>query len=128
MEWVAQNGLTLYKKGMTEENLFAIAIGIQKPWFIESLNLDIENKELNIQVNFEKGSEFSYIDEETGEIASYKAYDTNEKTWQHMNFFQYHCYAHCRAPRVKTSSGKVKQVKTPLPHESFRVDTIKTNS
>lgn len=110
---IAQNGLTLYKKRMTEENLFAMAIGIQKPWFIESLNLDIESKELTIQVNFEKGSEFIYIDEETGEVASYKAYDTSEKTWRHMNFFQYHCYIHCRVPRVKTNSGKVKQVKTP---------------
>ena len=111
---IAQNELTLHKqKHMTQETLFALAIGIQKPWFIENITLDIEKRELNIQVNFEKGSAFIYTDEETGETSSYKAYDSSVKTWRHMNFFEYHCYIHCRVPRVKTNSGKVKQVKTP---------------
>jgi transposase len=98
---------------MTQEELFALAIGIYKPWFIESINLDIEKRELNIKVNFIKGSSFSYIDEETGEIGKYKAYDTSEKTWRHLNFFQYHCYLHARIPRVDLGNGKIRQVKTP---------------
>lgn len=98
---------------MNEAQLFAMAIGIQKPWYIEKIHLDIENNELNIHVDFEKGSEFTYVDEQTGEESKHKAYDTSEKTWRHMNFFQYHCYLHCRVPRVKTHEGKVRQVKTP---------------
>ena len=38
-------------------------------------------------MDFAKGSIFKYIDEETGEIGEYKAYDSSEKTWRHMNFF-----------------------------------------
>ena len=30
---------------MTQEELFGVAIGIQKPWFIENINLDLENNE-----------------------------------------------------------------------------------
>jgi transposase len=104
---------------MTQEQLFALAIGIQKPWFIESIDLDLTTEELNIRVSFECGSEFVYTDEGTGEQGRYKAYDTREKTWRHMNFFQYKCYLHCRVPRVKTSSGKIKQVKTPWEGSSF---------
>jgi len=98
---------------MTQEELFAMAIGIQKPWYVESINLDIDNGELIIKVNFEKGSLFEYRDEETGEVGKYKAYDTSEKTWRHMNFFQYHCYLHARIPRVDLGNRNIKQVKAP---------------
>jgi len=111
--WVAQFGLTLHKKNMTEEELFALAIGIQKPWYVESINLDIQSGKLNIEVNFPRGSLFKYINEETGEIGEYKAYDTSKKTWRHMNFFQYRCYLHARIPRVDLGNGKIKQIKTP---------------
>jgi len=108
-----QFGLTLHKKNMTQEELFALAIGIQKPWYVESINLDIQSGKLNIEVNFPRGSLFKYINEETGEIGEYKAYDTSKKTWRHMNFFQYRCYLHARIPRVDLGNGKIKQIKTP---------------
>lgn len=97
---------------MKQEELFAAAIGIQKPWFIEKIELNTDSGELNIDVNFAKGSKFEYIDKETGEITHHKAYDTRKKTWRHLNFFQYKCYLHARVPRVKLPDGKVKQVKT----------------
>jgi len=98
---------------MKPEELFAAAIGIVKPWYITSVDLNIESEELNIKIDFGKGSEFDYLDEDTGTISQYKAYDTSEKKWRHMNFFQYRCYLHARVPRIKLDSGKVKQVTTP---------------
>ena len=95
------------------EELFGSAIGVKSPWYIKSVKLEKEKGELNIEIDFPKGSEFEYIDEETGEIKRYKAYDTSIKVWRHMNFFQYRCYLHARVPRVKTENGKVKQVKPP---------------
>jgi len=96
---------------MKSEEIFAAAIGIQSPWFIKSVQLEIEKGELNIEIDFPKGSEFQYVEEETGEIQYYKAYDTSIKTWRHMNFFQYRCYLKARIPRVQTTNGKVKQIK-----------------
>ena len=46
---------------MKQEELFAMALGIHSPWYIESINLDIEKGELNIKVNFPRGSTFKYI-------------------------------------------------------------------
>lgn len=97
---------------MKQEELFALALGIQPPWFVESINFNIDKGELIIKVNFSKGSVFKYIDKETGEIGEYKAYDTIEKTWRHMNFFQFRCYLHARVPRVDTGNG-IRQVQTP---------------
>ena len=42
-----------------------------------------------------------------------KAYDTKNKTWRHLNFFEHECYLHARVPRVKLPNGKVKQIQTP---------------
>ncbi len=98
---------------MTQEELFSAALGIQSPWYIEAINLDLPKGELNITVNFKRGSKFEYVDKQTGETGEYKAYDTQEKKWRHMNFFQYRCYLHARIPRVKLGDGKIKQVKAP---------------
>lgn len=98
---------------MTQEDLFSMAIGIQSPWFIENIHLDTNSNELNIKVNFSKGSLFTYLDKETGEIGQYKAYDTSIKTWRHLNFFQYRCFLHARIPRVDLGNGKIRQVTAP---------------
>lgn len=98
---------------LNQANIFALALGISSPWEISSINLDTSKRELNLEINFQRGSLFSYTDEETGEINSYKAYDTKQKTWRHMNFFEYRCYIHAKVPRVKLPNGKVKLVKTP---------------
>lgn len=96
---------------MTQEDIFASAIGVKKPWEITSVKLDHGKGELNIEIDFPRGAEFEYIDKETGETGHYKAYDTSQKTWRHMNFFQYRCYLHARIPRVQIGNGKIKQVK-----------------
>jgi len=48
---------------------------IQTPWYIDAIDFDLEQGELNISINFERGSTFNYIDESTGEISDHKAYD-----------------------------------------------------
>lgn len=98
---------------MMQDELFAMALGIQKPWYVRRVEFDKEKGELNIKVDFAKGSVFQYVDEQIGATGEYKAYDTIEKTWRHMNFFQYRCFLHARVPRVDIGEGKVRLVKTP---------------
>jgi hypothetical protein len=54
-----------------------------------------KEKELHIQLNFEKG--FKFI---TGSNTATSAYDTEEKMWQHLNFFQHRYRFHDRVLRV----------------------------
>ncbi len=98
---------------MTPNKLFEAALGLSTPWYIEGINFDKENRKLNIKINFKKGSFFDYIDKETGEVEQCKAYDTKEKTWRHLNFFEHECFLVCRTPRIKTSKGNVVLVKPP---------------
>jgi len=121
---------------MTQE-LFQLALNITDPWFVSNLKFNAESKRLDVYIDFKKGSVFSYeyIDYKTEikkeiiedkeietktqiEIGretfnNLKAYDTKNKTWRHLNFFEHECYLHARVPRVKLPNGKTKLIKTP---------------
>jgi hypothetical protein len=47
-------------KNMKPEELFAQVLFIDSPWFVEKIDLNIQNGELNIFIDFERGSEFAY--------------------------------------------------------------------
>ena len=96
---------------MTE--LFQQALHIDSPWLIKSIDFDADKKRLDIYIDFKRGSTFSYPDISTGKAKQYKAYDTIQKTWQHLNFFEYECHLHTRVPRIKRDDGKVRLISTP---------------
>jgi transposase len=82
---------------MNPESLFGIALGINPPWEVEGIEFSKENKRLDIKIGFQRGAAFDCP--VCG--APSPAYDTNEKTWRHLNFFQYEAYLTARVPRVK---------------------------
>ena len=92
--------------------LFSLALGLCDPWFVEGVKFaDIAEtscKELHIRINFRKGYEFHIDDGQSG-----KGYDTEEKVWRHLDFFQHKCYLYARVPRIELSDGKVRQVSVP---------------
>ncbi|MDR2764157.1 MAG: hypothetical protein LBB90_03910 [Tannerella sp.] len=102
---------------MNTTDLFNIALRLSCPWYIRQVELlavaESKEKELHIHLGFEKG--FKFI---TGSNSISGAYDTEEKMWQHLIFFQHRCYLHARVPRVKDAvSGKVTQVQVPWAQE-----------
>ena len=96
---------------MLGRKLFERALGIESPWYIKSIEFDEDEQRLDIKIDFKRGSKFKYSE---GDIEGmFKAYDTKEKTWRHLNFFQHECYLHARVPRIKTDNGKVRMIKAP---------------
>jgi len=93
-----------------EKELFQLALNIQDPWFIDRIEFSPEEKRLDLWVDFIPGSEFECP--ECGK-SKCKAYDTSEKTWRHLNFFQHKCYLHCRVPRVECEDCGIHLVKVP---------------
>ena len=99
---------------MITKELFQMALNIIDPWFVSDLTFDEKAKRLDIYIDFTKGSTFGYFDEESKkELVGLKAYDTKDKKWRHLNFFEHECYIHARVPRVKLPNGKVKLISTP---------------
>jgi len=93
---------------MDLESLFAKALGILDPWDIKGVHFDSDQKKLEIRVDFKRGAVFKDTDGKT-----YKAYDTVEKTWRHLNFFEHECYIIARTPRIKPESGGIKMIMPP---------------
>lgn len=96
---------------MQPESLFGMALGIVPPWEVTEVSFSKESNRLDIVIDFQRGSTF--LCPVCG--APSPAYDTTEKTWQHLNFFQYEAYLHARVPRVNCPNEGcgVKQVQVP---------------
>jgi transposase len=81
-----------------QEELFALALGVEEPIYIETVEFDKDNGELHIRMNFRRGAKFACSS--CGK-AGLPVHDTVDKTWRHLNFFQYKCFIHLRTPRTK---------------------------
>lgn len=89
-----------------EKDLFAAALGITDPWFVDTVEFDVEKQGLTIRIDFHKGSRFSVDD--SGE--THPVHDTRTRRYRHLNFFQHECHLEARTPRIKLPDGRVVQV------------------
>lgn len=93
------------------KSVFEMALGITEPWELTDMDFRPDEKgkmSMFLEVSFARGSKFA--DPATGELCD--IYDTRERTWRHMNFFQYRCYVTAKVPRITTSTG-VKTAEVP---------------
>jgi transposase len=96
---------------MHPEELFGLALSISLPWYVVRVGFSKELNRLDINIDFKRGATFPCP--VCGDLVP--VHDTIEKTWRHMNFFQYETYLTARTPRVKCPKDGcgVKLVKVP---------------
>jgi len=95
---------------MRDTDLFQVALGVKPPWVVQKSEFDVTAKRLDIYLDFARGSRF--VCPQCG-TADCPAYDSEEKTWRHLNFFQHEAHLHARVPRVTCKSCGIKQVSVP---------------
>ncbi len=100
---------------MAQEDLFSLAIGLDAPWLVDHVTFTVEEKRLDLHINFPTGSRFACP--VCGEECP--VHDTREHTWRHMDFFQHEAYLHARVSRVECSEHGVLQVPVPWAREGF---------
>jgi transposase len=100
---------------INHEQLFSVALGLEKPWYIKAVEFDVKEKQLDLYIDFESGSKFPCP--LCGKSGCF-VHDTIDRTWRHLNFFQFKTYLHCRVPRTECDSCGVKQVKVPWARKS----------
>lgn len=91
------------------EALFARALRLESPWEISKVEFDGGKGVIKINIDFPRGSVFCcpVCGKEV------KAYDTTEKEWRHLNFFQYACYLMVRIPRIDCPNDGILQIDVP---------------
>lgn len=131
---------------METKDLFTAALQLQEPWYVKGVEFkekenDPTQKELHISIDFRKGASFvvrnedgNAVTDENGEVIEFKAHDTVERTWRHLNFWQYETYLHARVPKISDGSGYCPTVRVPwarknsgftLMFESFVLELVK---
>ena len=93
--------------GMTEE-LFERALGLEKPWRLERTSFQEAERRLDLYIDFERGGTFACPECGRGDC---KAYDTTERSWRHLDFFQHQAFIHARdasggVPGVWSEGGR----------------------
>ncbi|MCP4241280.1 MAG: ISL3 family transposase [bacterium] len=95
---------------MRDTDLLHLALGLLPPWLVVNSRFDASGRRLDIDISFPKGARFACPSCGAGDCP---AYDTDEMTWRHLNFFQHEAYLHARVPRVTCTSCGVKRVSVP---------------
>ena len=95
---------------MRDTDLFEQALGLVSPWFVAHCLFDAQDKQLDLHLDFTPGGVFACPHCDQKEC---KAYDTEEKTWRHLNFFEHTTYLHARTPRIECPQCGVKTVSVP---------------
>lgn len=96
---------------MRDTDLFELALGLTPPWYVKRSTFDPEERRLDVYIDFEPGGTFP-CPAECGQEGA-KAYDTTEKVWRHLNFFEHEAYLHVRTPRVECARCGIKLVEVP---------------
>jgi len=96
---------------MEAGDVFALGLGLRAPWKLAGQRLDIEKRphELHLDVVAGRGALFPCS--ECGRTC--KAHDFADFTWQHLNFFQHHCFITARVPRVDCPDHGVRRAAVP---------------
>ncbi len=98
---------------MKDLEIFHAALNLGEEWTVVKTEFDAQAKRLDIYLDFHPGTQFPCP---VCGLAS-RVYDTTERTWRHLNFFQYATYLHARLPRVECQKDGVKQIQVPWARE-----------
>src|SRR4051812_14353731 len=96
---------------MDAKDLFTAALQLSPEWKVTDCRLDQQARRLTLKLDFKVGSKFAPPGADHQLLCP--VHDTVEKTWRHLDFFQYQTELVARVPRVKTPEGKVVQVEVP---------------
>jgi transposase len=100
-----------------QEALFCQALGLAAPWTVERVALDVQRSRIDLYVLWQAGSATC----PNCAAAEQKLHDHRQRTWRHLDFFQFEAHVHCQLPRVSCSAcGATTQLSVPWAREGSR--------
>lgn len=101
---------------MDVEDHYALLLGINSPWAISSVDLKIEQQQVDIEIEY---TATNGPCPECGAICS-KHDDRQRRTWRHLDTMQFATQLHCQLPRVRCDKHGVKTIEAPWSGKNSR--------
>lgn len=106
---------------MQDTELYRHVLGLQEPWRVERVQLDIAAERVNIWATHPEGLRWPCP--ECGTLLA--VYDhAAERVWRHLDTCQFKTFLHARIPRIKCSDHGVRQVAVSWAEERSRFTVL----
>lgn len=100
-----------------QEALFCQALGLAAPWAVDRVSLDVHRSRIDLYVLWQAGSAPCPV----CAAPEQKLHDHRQRTWRHLDFFQFEAHVHCQLPRVSCSAcGATTQLSVPWARQGSR--------
>ena len=100
---------------MLNDELFTKALNLEYPWKVTKVSLEqgtsIFDGKLHVYIEYTDKSTLKCPIESNDENVEF--YDFKERTWRHLNFWQYETFIHAKVPRVNCPKHHIKQIEVP---------------
>lgn len=91
-------------------SVFQKALKIEDPWYVIDYELNQKELILDVYIDFKRGATFACPQCGGAHTKVHDIVD-DDRTWRHMDFWQYKTLLHARHPRVHCHScGKIRTV------------------
>src|SRR5260370_40871714 len=108
-------------RGMQDRELYRQILGIEKPWFVERVELKLDEGEVHVYL--EHGEVASWACPDCG--SKCKLYDHQpERQWRHLDTCQYETILHAKPPRSECGEHGVKVIQLPWAEPSSRFTAL----
>ena len=79
-----------------QEALFTQALGLAEPWVVDRVKLDVARSRIDLHLAWRAKSGTC----PACGAAEQKVHDQRQRSWRHLDFFQYEAHVHCELPRI----------------------------
>lgn len=106
---------------MRDTELYRVLLGLQTPWFIERVELKLEQSQVDLWLNHDPKHSFQCPD--CGEGCPIHDH-APERTWRHLDTMQYRTVIHAQVPRIDCGIHGVRQVRVPWAEQRSRFTAL----
>ena len=100
-----------------QDALFCQALGLAAPWEVERVALDVARSRIDLYVVWQANNAAC----PAGGAVAQKLHDHRQRSWRHLDFFQFEAYVHCPLARIACSACQgTTQLHVPWAREGSR--------